>query len=496
MKPFIKTVMPGSWTFNEPEVALVDVHSRGIDSVWLEKRAAAGAFKDLDYTPKKGHALIHLIAMGDDELYGGNRNGDAFKKEAGWIEAVEPRDPAVTRLLINCGNKERHHTFEKYAHVFLHHKNKDPSKSHGNVIKSAHVEPVSRVELMIEVPINEVWEGDIQKLASGQVGPAFSMSCKVPFDVCSYCLHKAASRKFYCDHLKYQMTQITKEGHQIRAINDWMTYFDISKVGVGADRIAFGLMKAAELGGDHVLSGSEIADELMLFPPVGTDPFSLDSAYARKIAALRKLSEMEKQIEMSAGSSPSIAAAHKAAPKRNLSSEEKSQLSSVSRSDIPALLGALADAKIILSMRDFLSLILGKEKLNQLGNQVDVAEEKLPGVFSHLEKSPGDFDDFELGKGVLPGSIARLIERMIPDLSLSEGPARRRAIITVVRAGNSSSSPGKDVLSMGKESAYADAAGLIATAYAKYKVAAFERAACGVENPTLTALTVVSNYAR
>jgi hypothetical protein len=79
----IKIVLPSSFGFDDPIAQLVDCHSKGIDSSWLIKRAAAGVFRDWEnIKAAKDHSLIHLIALGDAETYGGNRNGDWFYKSA------------------------------------------------------------------------------------------------------------------------------------------------------------------------------------------------------------------------------------------------------------------------------------------------------------------------------------------------------------------------------------------------------------------------------
>jgi len=83
------------------------------DPVAFQK--AAAAIGDVNYeelAPDKYHMGIHLVALGDVERYGFNRNGDGFPKVA-------------------CQNY--HHTFVKNGNVFRHHKNKDPEKRLGQI---------------------------------------------------------------------------------------------------------------------------------------------------------------------------------------------------------------------------------------------------------------------------------------------------------------------------------------------------------------------------
>ncbi len=487
--PFVKTVMPGSWN-DEPMSSLVDVHSRGVDFAWLQKRAAAGVFKDLELQPEKGAAFIHLIAMADDELYGANRNGDSFLKAGKLIHAVEPHDGKTTSLRINCGNVDRHQTFEKYAKVYLHHRNKDPKKSHGDVVKSAHNEALGRVELIIKVPLNEVWEKDVEKMASGELGPPFSMSCRVPFDVCSYCLHKAASRKDYCDHLKHQMTLLTKEGHQIRAINDYMTNFDISRVTVPAERIAYGLLKAAGVGG--VVSGAELSEGMVFFPPEADDPYQLFGGISSKLAAARKLAEMEKEIETAGSESSYFGSLARGLPGHALPESAHARLETQARSSFPDILGAMADAKIALCLPDFMRITLGKQAASKLAHLVPAAQEKLAGAFTRVLSNPDALSEFSLGSGVVSGNVYRLIEEITPGFALSEKAAHRRVVLSVVSGAAAPRVKSAAAVSETEK----DVATAIADVYARYKVAAYERATAGNENKPLTALTVLGHYAQ
>ena len=87
-----------------------------------------------DIKPDKDHVALHLIAFGDEEAYGPNRNADGFPKHA---------------------SETYHPTFIKYGHVYEHHKNKDPEKRLGDIVKTAHNTMMSRVELLIHANINK-----------------------------------------------------------------------------------------------------------------------------------------------------------------------------------------------------------------------------------------------------------------------------------------------------------------------------------------------------
>lgn len=171
-----------------------------------------------EYRPTDDHTCcIHLIAMGDNENYGFNRNGDAFPSEALEKSAS---------------------TFVTHGHVYREHRNKDPKKSLGTV-KWAGYDPkgMHRVELIIHLDKDKAEE----EFGIAKKGGAlnFSMSCRVPNDRCSICGNEAKSVGEYCPHLKNNMGQYD-EGFKKYAFayNDNPTFFDISVVKTPADRIA------------------------------------------------------------------------------------------------------------------------------------------------------------------------------------------------------------------------------------------------------------------
>lgn len=75
-------------------------------------------------------------------------------------------------------------------------------------------------------------------------------NCRVPYDICSWCGNKAATRDDYCteekcaaggckDHLA-QLVKVAGDVHHLHVVNDQPWWFDISKVWRPADRIAYG----------------------------------------------------------------------------------------------------------------------------------------------------------------------------------------------------------------------------------------------------------------
>jgi len=185
--------------------------------------------------PIPGKTQILLTALGAGEFWGCNVNGDYFPESA----------------LAYSGPEFGHKTFEKYAKAYQHHVNKDPNAAYGDVILAVYNPVLHRVELIVSLDNKKA--PDIVKNIERGLYPDWSMGCKVPFDICSNCGNKAPKREYYCDCLKYWMTKIHPEtGKQCYAINTMPRFFDISRVIIGADRIAKTLMKVASQDSQNI----------------------------------------------------------------------------------------------------------------------------------------------------------------------------------------------------------------------------------------------------
>jgi len=152
-----KLILSGSYDFDEPSLKLMDIHSRGVDRAWMQKRAAVLTGELDGLRPSKGKAYIHLIALGDGESWGANRNADYFSKQA---------------------NIDNHKTFVTNGHLFMHHQNKDPEKAVGFVKFSAHNDMMSRVELIVEADESKC-RNEIEKVAreDPEAMQGVSMAC-------------------------------------------------------------------------------------------------------------------------------------------------------------------------------------------------------------------------------------------------------------------------------------------------------------------------------
>ena len=101
---------------------------------FLTKEASAESiayFNDMEAKPD--HVYLLVVAMSSGEKWGPNKNGDYFLKK----------------------DLIKYHKIFESAGVFWNHDNKDKSKSSGIVTKSFWNEPMERIELVIEMPMEK-----------------------------------------------------------------------------------------------------------------------------------------------------------------------------------------------------------------------------------------------------------------------------------------------------------------------------------------------------
>lgn len=187
----------------------------------------------------KKYAYVLKSAMGAEEWWGSNLNGDGFSEED---------------LLKDKAYK----TFEN-GHYFENHKNKDPKASKGFIVFSAYNHKMHRVELLVALD-KEKAAADIKILDEGGNFDV-SMGTKIDHDVCSICGNKAKKKHEYCTHIKTQLNKIMPDGRKVYMKNKGLKFFDISKVRIGADPTAKTLEKVAACGGKEEKNG-EIEKEV------------------------------------------------------------------------------------------------------------------------------------------------------------------------------------------------------------------------------------------
>lgn len=245
----------------------------------LIKSAASDTFDKSalqEHAPDKDHFMLHLVAMGAQERYGFNKNADGFPKQA--LEKYHP-------------------TFVSDGAFFREHRNR--SQEHqgiGHVKASAYNSDLDRVELLVWGHKKKAAE-EYEKARAGEP-LSFSMSCRVPYDICNCCEKKASSPRDYCSHMKDTPTQYVPEFQKYAfVINDKPTFFDISAVAKPADRIAHYISYAFPDGDEHeklasawdqtpVIFGADWAEYEGLCIPDSSSPWPLDRQHIiEKLAA-------------------------------------------------------------------------------------------------------------------------------------------------------------------------------------------------------------------
>lgn len=232
----------------------------------------------LDYIknvkPIPGKTIVLVLALGAEEAYGPNRNGDGFpaqpvKSKDGKGYAISP-DEVLTK---------HYKTFEN-GHAFQHHVNKDPAKASGKVLKAFWNDKMKRVELLVAIDNDKDPEW-VQRLSDGEF-PAVSMGCRITHDVCSVCANRAKTRADYCEHAKFQMNQLLPDGRRVYVHNPSPNFFDISRVFRPADKTGYTLKKVA-FDSIPSISSAELGEQLDL--------------REAKRAAISKISDIDKIIK-------------------------------------------------------------------------------------------------------------------------------------------------------------------------------------------------------
>lgn len=400
-----------------PTTAVLELTRRGPDRAWMRKRAAA-EIDVSDIEPVAGTTLLHINALGDYEAYGTNRNGDAFTERGGTFIVPEPKSAAHQRVHIDVGNVQTHPTFVTHGRVYRDHCNRTGDKEYGPILKSAHNDRMKRVELIIRVRDDE-FRDDLEKLARGDP-LAWSMSTRVPYDVCNICGNRARNRSEYCKHAADHLTEIRDDGRQVCVLNDHMCFFDISRVRRPADRIALTLRKVAE---NRVCSGAELAEYHGLVLPRRV--LENDPKYAAMLQCVRKLADIEKEIP---GTDARII---QAAGPAKLTDEERDGLGSIS-TDL--LLYELARRGVCVDPESYLKMQARDDcKCHDNAQHVD---SELPNIFGRLLDSGLDVDPgslFQPRGSLLGRAITPILDSLAERHSLDERPMRRRVTMMVIR---------------------------------------------------------------
>lgn len=479
----IKVIQPHSQDFSEPVASLIKISSRGLigaDKQAFVKRAGAEFAHKLENIKfAKDEIPVHMIAIGATEDYGPNRNGDGFTRDC-------------------CRNY--HQTFEKFARFYRDHANKNPAKSFGIVKASAYHEPMKRIELVCALNGSKeaaerngglIADKEIEKLANAK-DIAVSMACKIPFDICSSCGNKARTRAEYCDDpsnggmckaggLKHNIGRVLSDGHVLHADNPNPTFFDISHVFRPADRIAYVSGRLEKAAGHATLSGAELAEQLGVTAPMMVDLGSNSSKRAAlQLAALNMLVQAE--ADQTAGEWTKVALASNPVVQPTI------DVTACTSVKIAEVLRGLADAGVILPLRDFLALTVKTAN----DNLVSAAAHALPNIFSKLANDVDIVSRLE-NNAYYPANTANTAvrlwaEKVAQTHSVLPSSVERRAYLAVLRNAQATDIPTEKHSTGSAETA-------LAQHYALYKIAAFAAICEKYGNNLLTANhCVLQNY--
>jgi len=493
----IKYVSPSGWDWDRPIAVPIKMSSRGL--IGADRRefikTASHVFLDCldNIKVAKDEVPIHIIALGASEAYGPNRNGDGFT--------------AAT-----C--KKHHPSFVKFARWFRNHKNK-PEKGHphfGLIKASAWNEPMKRVELLAVLNAEKsacernggfVADKELEKLARDE-DLATSMACRVPYDECSWCNNKAPSRKQYCGQekcaaggCKDNLTRVVKvagDMHHLHVNNPMPTWFDMSMVFRPADRISYGTSAdyLTKMAADNGFI--EVADSIAMSEGA-TAPLAvvmyqdgLPGEWSTKIAAQMKLGYGLAAVERQ--ESNRDAEVYRAFDPRLQPAFDTDVLGEFGTEKAAAALGALADRKIVLNIRDF-GRWLGKSE-----DFVKSAAVCLPGVYQRMIDDDSWERRVEQNKCPLSEKVASATARTAAnlgtgDFSLEKEAIRTRTMLSSIRGYDK---PNLETTYEKSASDNVDAEEF-ARDYAVYKVAALQRIAGFDTNFPLTArLSIRQNH--
>lgn len=350
-----------------------------------------------------------------------------------------------------------------------------------------------------EVPVYDISVADDESFT------AFGLAvhnCRVPFDVCSYCGNQAPTLRQYCDDVaeggqckagglrKNIGRTVTVDGdvHQLHADNTEPTFFDISHVFRPADRIAYvsGVLQKAAAAG-HNVSGAELAEALGL-----TVPYTLmiEQELSPNVAAMLKSAFQLADIEQTTRCGSPLGFASSVQPPITMPPGGREKFSQVLR--------ALADARSMLTPRDFIRLVTDYDE-KQASVAADVVACYLPGAFSRLTRDP-QLGDVLAGNPYMPAQTATSdlhiwAEKQASAISLAEPHFTRRVHLAAIR-GEAITGSG-DVQQSEKLAAAGGPAAELAKQYCLYQLAFLQ----SIPNPShdfpLTANRItLHNHAR
>ena len=218
-------------------------------------------------------------------------------------------------------------------------------------------------------------------------------NCRMPYDRCSVCDKKSRKQEDYCSHLRDNMLrympQLKKTAYAVN--KDDLKFFDISKVGRRADRVAtyirymFGddMAKAASFG-DRIITGADwAAMEFAGKRGLGSDMLRMFAPW--ESATLEKLAAAEAELRETGPEH--LVAIRRGAP----AGIPQSAILAFADQDLPSIGGELAKRAMLLDFKSFSSLVSGLslEDLDADNGFRKVAMDELPGIFGSMMAAGG-----------------------------------------------------------------------------------------------------------
>lgn len=400
--------------------------------------------------PQPGKTIVLVLAMGAYETYDLNRNGDGFN-EFPFKEGVKPLcghpgcDPGIQGWVTQSQTLPQHYSTFENAKNFMHHQNKDVAKSVGDVLKAFWNPYMHRVELLVGIDNNKA--PDIVQRISDHEFPAVSMGCRIKYDVCTICGHRAPTRKEYCDHLRFGMRQPTRGGLRAGALNPSPNFFDISWVVRPADQTGYMMKKVA------------LAYEIRTAAEAG----EYQEAVAEKRAAIRKIADMDKIVRglpvdynKSPLSAPEGAAITSFRDQemphilKNMPAIDDKTLYELSKHPLSEVLSTMHAAGVVLSTKEFVKLLMARMSPGvkvpeaALQNIVDLQG----GVYDYFAENPQLLDQlmdqkiFDINATKVKPAIAGIAEQYLEKRStITEYLSRK-----LMPSAHTDDPPGYDVL--------------------------------------------------
>ena len=273
-------------------------------------------------------------------------------------------------------------------------------------------------------------------------------NCKVKYDVCSLCSHKAATRNDYCKHMNrqdplYRPNMILPDGRIIFVWNPYPRFFDISFVLIGADRTArvmalvssgkkiFVIVKPDSL----IAPSADRAEELGYNDKVLEKAASLPTPEEEFISVLQekaaeqklatnKLADIVKELppDIAAGKAmPLLERTEPDLPAHVLDAMAKTRRSV--REDVGSALATAAHLGIVLKPREFQRVMLVRCGNRALADSLDERGAVFPPTTTMGTCPP-------VSSSILP-AVLEMLRPLIAGRSIMGPPLRRRLSMVV-----------------------------------------------------------------